>query len=97
MFHYMCEVYRSQTFDYGRSGSNLFIRLKLSYTSHQKVNVYQSMVFDLPVPGDQMMVTRKKNIPALFISPQASSILGLIIAETAIVWHGFQALYAYTT
>jgi hypothetical protein len=66
------DVYNSQNFDVARSGSDLFIRIRVPYSKFG----YETEIVSLPVPGRQGWTTRIKGIPSVLIVAQSFGLIG---------------------
>lgn len=91
------ELLASQTFDFARHRNEIFIRLRIPYSSYDRVNIYKTMLFPLPVPGNQSLVTILQSFPLHIIYYPSQSMVGEllselnnpIIDETDIRWHRY--------
>jgi hypothetical protein len=90
------EAYAIQSFHYGRHGHDLFIRLRLPYTS-QAYTVYKTKIVPLPVAGKQQLVSELQGIPRYITDGSMDSVGELdeppttSVVDTGVVkWHDRQ-------
>jgi hypothetical protein len=70
------EIYSNRNLDYALKGYNLFVWFHVSYTRYQKMNLYRLHTFPVPVPGNQGLVTRLRDVPKFLVGNAARSLMG---------------------
>ena len=68
-FDHVKDLYAVNNFDVLRRGFDVFIHLRLPYASlgNRRLNVYETQIFPLPVPGTQGLITILKDIPRFLL------------------------------
>jgi hypothetical protein len=89
------ELYTIGNYDFARRGRDLFIQLRIPYTSLTKQSVYRLHTLSLPNPGDQGLVSRLKGLPPYVIANMDSGRIGElrelpkfpVVAADNVLWH----------
>ena len=72
------EVFMSQNFDVARAQNDLIIKLSMPYARHRLVDVYQTTIFAMTVPGKQGFITTLQGFPRYIIRDQNTHLWGQI-------------------
>ena len=90
------DIYRNPSYDFVRHGNELFIMLRLPYSSHQPMIAYRIHTFPMKVPGDQGFITQLTDFPKFVVTRLATGLVGELselprnelIESSSIEWHG---------
>jgi hypothetical protein len=75
------EILASRNFDFTRYENEIFIRLRIPFSSYDKVNVYRTMLFPLPVTGNQNLTTIMQSFPLHIILYRSREMIGELLAQ----------------
>ena len=70
------DVYASGNYDYARHGHDVFVRIRLPYTTTSRLPAYQTVVIPMGVTGRQNLVTELKQFPKLLVTGAVSTKVG---------------------
>jgi hypothetical protein len=66
-------IYANPNYEITRHENDFFIRLKLPMSSYEDMTVYRTEVFELPVAGEQGLVTSLLNVPPYLVIDESKS------------------------
>ena len=87
------EIYSHCPYDYARSNDTIIIRLHIPYTTFEQMDLLKIYTYPIPVPGQQGLQTKIRNMPRLILysSNNVGSIDAIpqfhLIDDRDIEWH----------
>lgn len=70
------EIYASQSYNYVRHGHDIFVKIRIPYSSFSRLTAYRTVTVPMPVPGRQGLVTELKDFPRYLIASTALTRVG---------------------
>jgi hypothetical protein len=70
------DVYNSRNFDVARSEYDLIIRLRIPFSELPWMNVYETSVVSIPIPGKEEWVTTIKDVPSIILVEPSLGLIG---------------------
>jgi hypothetical protein len=88
-------VYANPNYEITRHENDFFLRLKLPISSYDDMDVYRTEIFELPVAGEQGLVTSLLKVPPFLIIDKSLSKVGeltqlpkhFVLANADIAWN----------
>ena len=88
------EIYTGGNYEFARKGQSLYIRIKLAYTVKPRMDVFRMEVFPIPVPGEQQLTTKLKDVPRYVLMNEGGNWMGElrdepktpVIHDTEVKW-----------
>ena len=89
------EIYTSGTYEFARKGQSLFVHIKLPYTVKPRMDIFRTEVFAIPIPGEQQLTTKLKDIPNYIVMSEGSNLVGElqndpkvpVVYDAEVTWH----------